>query len=144
MAKRAGPSVYALLDRCARRWWWFQQLRKWGRHAEARELERKSIRGHARDLRTAQRERGFVAVRPHGWTLHIDRNRTLSAPDNVRDCVPQAAIRVGLPVIDTTKARHGVLRCPDPRPGSYDAAFACAKKLGAKTWNWRPGRAAKP
>ena len=93
-------------------------------------------------LRSAVKNGGFVHVGRGGWDY--SRQDTLSGAGGVGDCVPQAAIRVGIPVVDTTaipdRQITKVLRCPLPEPGRRDAYFSCAKRLGAKTHNWRPGR----
>lgn len=52
----SGPIVLKLVRESARKWWWFQQLRKQGRIAEAQKLERDSIRSTIKTMRTCKVE----------------------------------------------------------------------------------------
>lgn len=47
----SGPIVLKLLRESARKWWWFQELRKQGKVSEAQKLERESILKTVKDMR---------------------------------------------------------------------------------------------
>ena len=53
-------SIYRLLNHEAKIWWYHSQLRKQGRIAEARELERKSIRSSVKTLRLLLEQNGTL------------------------------------------------------------------------------------
>ncbi|MBM3130803.1 MAG: hypothetical protein FJ009_19525 [Chloroflexi bacterium] len=115
-------ALYALLDASARAWWYHRQLRENGQIAEARRRELASIRDHARDLRQAQVNAGFVTVGRGGWTLHIACGHTLKGYGDVNDTIPQCALRLGLPIVDSTTIADEkinlTLRLPFPQIGA--------------------------
>lgn len=144
--------VYGLLDRAARSWWYNRQLRERGQIAEARKRERASIRDKARDLKQARANGGFVTVGRGGWTLHIDRSHTLKGYGDLSDVIPQCALLLGLPVVDSTtipdEKIHLTLALPfaqvgaSPRAeyGSFDPApievvARMYAELGATVYN---------
>ena len=104
-------TIYGILDASARLWWYHRQLRESGRVAEARQCERASIRDHARDLRKAQLNGGFVTIGRGGWTLHMERRHTLKGYGDLSDPIPQCARLLGLPIVDSTTIPDERLDC---------------------------------
>lgn len=92
-------SLYGMLDRNARAWWYFRELRDVGKGDEARRLERKSIRGTVEMLREALANRGLLYCGRGGFTLEYSGNGRLSGYDC--DHMIAVCIRVGIPVVDT-------------------------------------------
>lgn len=148
-------TIYAILNASARSWWYHRQLREQGRVAEARQRERASIRDHARDLKEARRNGGFVTMGRGGWTLYIERNYALKGYGDISDPIPQCALLLSLPVVDSTtipdEKIHLTLGLPFPQIGamphaaygSFDPApievFArMYRELGATVYNLSP------
>lgn len=140
-ARKRNGSLYRDLNRCAKTWWHYRDLRKRGQIAEARKLERESLRNEVQRLREVKVNKGFMSIGRGGATLHVSRNVEVQG---LWPCHQAIYKKAGVPTVDTTRIRDKriakVLRCPDARPGAFDARFACAKRLGAKTYNWRLGR----
>ena len=151
--------LYAALDSEARRWWYHRQLRDQGQTAEARDRERQSIRRALKTWRSVLAvEGGHVSVGLGGHTVHYAEGATLSGYDNMQtpNGDPQIAVRLGVPVIDTTTTRRGeamasawkspmvaVGRDPDAEPGALNfrplaevAAFKA--QHGATLYNFDP------
>ena len=64
-------SLYANLNRDAKRWWYHSELRNRGKHEEARALERKSIRDGLKTIReTLDTPDAYVTVGMGGIVLH--------------------------------------------------------------------------
>jgi len=121
-------AIYALLDASARVWWYHRQLRENGQITEARRRELASIRDHARDLRQAQENGGFLTVGRGGWTLHIARGHTLKGYGDVNDTIPQCALLLGLPIVDSTTISDekitNTLGLPFPQVGAVPCSDA--------------------
>ena len=95
------PSVYGYLNESAKAWWHHRRLRKWGKIAEARREERRSIRDNARMLRETIKNQGYLSFGRGGWCLHIGHWRTLRGyvPEQSGTC--QAAKHLRIPIIDS-------------------------------------------
>ena len=106
-------TLYSLLNAETKAWWYHAQLRRQGRIAEARELERKYIRSSVAELREALANDGVMQVRAsHGdWMLslryyasHGGKDfacNTLSGYDG--SLIPDACRVVGIPVLTVTR-----------------------------------------
>lgn len=95
-------SLYAILDQDARQWWYHQDLRKAGKATEARKRERDSILSHVKTLRQALQNGGYASVGRGGWSIHISDGHKLQGYGQTDEPMIQAAILVGLPVVDST------------------------------------------
>lgn len=95
------PSVYSLLNRDAKNWWYFKQLRDQGAISEARCKERGSIKSKIDTLRHCIKSGGYVNVGRGGWSIHYADGQ-LQGYGGVSDPIVQAAIKAGIVVIDTT------------------------------------------
>ena len=115
-------TIYSLLNADAKAWWYHKQLRDHGQHDEARAKERESIKRHAASLRNAR----YVSVGRGGHTVH---ERPVVTKHGSSTCrvqgyessngpTVQAAIRLGVPVIDTTtvsdRACYDLIALPMP------------------------------
>lgn len=66
------PNLFRAIRSDARRWWFHDQLRRQGRHQEARQREHASCQGNVATLREAQANGGFVTIGLHGEaTLYV-------------------------------------------------------------------------
>ncbi len=115
-------TLYGLLDGAARNWWYHAELRRNGKADEARKLERKSIRDHARMWREARDNGGFLHLGRGGFTLHYSENARLQGYDC--DHEKACAVIVGVTVIDTRamplNAAARTLRFPMATMGKPD------------------------
>jgi hypothetical protein len=125
--------VLRLLLEDARGWWYHRKLREQGDIAEARRRERRSVRRHAEDLKQAV----VLHVGRGGWSLYRNQGR-LEGHGGIADLLVQAAIRAGVPVVDSSAVpleKLGPLLggpLPDAEPL---AALEFARSLGATTYN---------
>jgi hypothetical protein len=151
-------SVYSLLDRDARGWWYHRQLRDQGKPEEARQLERRSIRDHVKTLRSAY----YASVGRGGWSIHCHKvtsangltsQSTLEGYGDASDGMIKACIVLGLPVVDTTtisdEAIYDTISIPlvaidrpcDPEPyhgmsyAPLEYVISAYRKLGATVYN---------
>lgn len=146
-------SVYSLLDQNTRRWWYHRQLRDNGEIQEARRRERRSIRDAIRSFRETIKNGGYLSVGRGGWTLHIDNGHTWSGYGEMDEPIVQAAMRIGIPTINTLTMSFdnalqtislpmvGISRIDDPpyRSLSYAPLQYVAeeyRKLGATLYNF--------
>jgi hypothetical protein len=100
--KEVQLNIYGILDASARAWWYHRQLREQGRADEARSRERASTRERVSSLKQARANGGFVTIGRGGWTLHIAPNHKLQGIGDLSDPIPQCALRLGLPILDST------------------------------------------
>lgn len=144
-------SIYSLLNKEAKNWWWFAELRKQGKHTEARVKERESIRRHITTIRQALLDGGYFNVGRGGWSVH-SYNTTLSGYGDVSAPIIQAAIRMGLKGIDSTTIPEDLIvkviglpligiRIVDKPPycaldrASFEYVAGKYKELGATIYN---------
>ena len=105
------------------------QLRRQGREREARTKERESIRRNARHLRDALACGGFATVGRGGWSLRTSETATLQGYGGTDYPVIAAAIRVGIPVIDTRtipEDRIAAHALRGPMPGIRESRLCCS------------------
>lgn len=102
----AAMSVYALLDRSARRWWYFRRLREHGQHAEARAKERESVRHDVAMIRKALRDGGHCTIGATGSVSITAHNQSLSGAGI---SLAMACINAGLLTIDCQTADFAAL-----------------------------------
>ena len=91
--------IYKALNNEAKAWWYFLQIRKWGRNEEARQLERKSIREHVRYIRECLEIGGCMMIYDHGSILNI-KNGTLSGYDKINSPYTNCCRQMGVPIWD--------------------------------------------
>lgn len=94
-------TIYSILDRDARRWWYNADLRRAGMVKEARNRERDSIKRNAQTLRKALRG-GWLSIGRGGWTLHYEKGARLSHYGGLDEPIPQCCLLLHIPIIDTT------------------------------------------
>ncbi len=123
--------LYAILNTNAKNWWYHAQLRREGKHEEARRQERAQIRDHVVRLRAALEGGGFLVNSWGGWTLHYgERRRLQSSRPGLDGPIPRACLLLGIPVLDLTTIPEdricAVLKLPSPDllydpepPGGY-------------------------
>ncbi len=101
-------TIYALLNKEAKSWWYFKRLREWGRTAEAREKERESIRNCIKNVRTAAISDGYLAITEDGsrFILTISNQQVLSGYGDVPH-YQRLCEHYGVPVFDLRKAKAG-------------------------------------
>jgi len=63
--------LYKTLNREAKNWWWFKELRKQGKASEARQKERRSILDKVELIRTCKRYGGHLYLGNASWSLNI-------------------------------------------------------------------------
>lgn len=139
--------LYRLLNQDAKAWWHHKDLRKAGRHEEARKKERESIRSTVQSLRSAQ----YLGIGRGGWNLHCGP-MTVSHYGGIEQATCQACLRLGIPIVDTTSVPDEIVwelvklpmvarGEPDPEPwGSMSYAPLSyyahkARGLGATIYN---------
>ena len=132
-------SVYGLLDRDARNWWYHAKLRAEGQADEARRRERQSIRENARTLREARDNGGFVHVGRGGWGIHYRDGCTLSGYGGMDALIVQAALQVGILVVDTTTIPDDTIwesvRLPIPSLNQDDGPpYGCLSYAPVSVW----------
>lgn len=90
--------IYKLLNREAKNWWYFRQLRQQGNDKEARKRERQSILNAVKTLRNAKR----LELRGARWSIQ-QTNSWLTGYYNADNETHYEIIaeRLGLPIIDT-------------------------------------------
>lgn len=67
-------TVYTLLNRNVKAWWYHAQLRKQGNPTEARKRERASLRSSVSSLRNCLKNGGSLILTPRGgydWNLEV-------------------------------------------------------------------------
>lgn len=149
------PTLYSILDRDTRAWWYHQKLRAMGQADEARQRERQSIKRWAAQFRETMRNRGYLSIGRGGNTLHVSAHTTVSG---FSWAIAEAAKEIGVIVIDTTiiplpavakLAISGPMAAiapeqPDPEPWNslsripLDRWLANYHAAGALIWNWEP------
>ena len=102
-------SVYAILDKSARSWWYHAQLRKQGNAQEARKRERQSIRREAKMWREVKANGGYAVA------LH-NRHLLFIAPGHMQSGYsPEETIALcnilDVPVLDRRK-KDSILGMP--------------------------------
>ncbi len=147
--------LYAILNTNAKNWWYHAQLRRDGKHEEARRQERAQIRDDIARLRAALEHGGFLINSWGDWTLHYGkRQRLQSWRSGLDGPIPQACLLLGIPVLDLTTIPEDRIRavlsipmanpCPNPEPeegyGPFDhAPFEYVARryvaLGATVYN---------
>jgi len=98
LGKYRMATVYSILDRQARNWWYHVELRQRGKAAEAREKERESIKNTVSALREAK-ESGGYAIALRGRHLLFINERTSQSGYSPTDTVSLCRL-VGIPVLD--------------------------------------------
>ncbi len=94
------PTVYAILNQQARRWWYHASLREQGRSQEARLRERQYIRETARSLRETLRNGGYLSIGRGGTTLRCSDAHRVEC--QWYDAAYHAlARRLHIPIVDT-------------------------------------------
>ena len=117
------PTVYAILNQQAKRWWYHAALRQQGRCQEARTRERQYIRDTARSLRETIHTGGYLSIGRGGTTLHCsDRHRVECQWYD--EAYHALARRLHIPIVDTRSvpddrivevAVSWPMACVDPR-----------------------------
>ena len=143
-------TLYSILDKDARAWWWYKELRRKGKVSEARKKERESIKSTIKSLRECLEAKGYLSIGRGGFTLYCGNSRV----QGYGDTYFKAAMIAGIPVLDTrtisdeniTKAVNlplaAINRTPDEAPyGSFDYApiayvFSQYCALGATLHNY--------
>ena len=146
-------TLYKLLNKDAKAWWYHKQLREHGDYIEARKHERASIRRHVRDLAQAKLCPGAYALVGYGGcSLYPHEDKSISGISE-RSGFWLAIITFGIqtldvrPVIDAGKwtiktPMIAVGKTPDLAPYhalSYaprDYVFADYAARGAIIHNW--------
>ena len=99
------PNIYVLLNKEAKTWWYHIHLRTQGQIAEARRLERKSIKNSVRHIRKALECKTGMTIRDHGYTLQMGSDGTLSGYGNLfNDPFVQACYKAGVKITDERSA----------------------------------------
>ena len=95
-------TLYALLNKDAKSWWYHAQLRDRGQVEEARRRERESIRSTINSLRKClAAPGGYMSVGRGGWTLHYGRGSSVQGYGRMDALDVQAAKLVGVPIINS-------------------------------------------
>jgi hypothetical protein len=146
-------TLYALLNRDAKAWWYHKQLRERGQTEEARKRERDSIKSDVDTLRKCIADGGYASIGRGGWGIHY-HNGTLSGYGGIDSPEMQACLMLGIPIVNTRDADISVayLACkmpiiavgkaPDAPPWhgmSYaplDYVFGKLSEAGALVYNW--------
>lgn len=92
-------TVYGLLDKESREWWYYRSLRERGGSVWARRLEREDILRKVLRLRGAKANGGFMLIGNSMWWLYISDNERLECRQ-LSAAMPAACRRVGIPVVD--------------------------------------------
>jgi hypothetical protein len=123
MTKR---TLYSLINQHAKRWWYYADLRKKGQLAEARKLERDSIRREVANLRACKATPGGHIGLGRGGASIYTKDCRVSGGDNTY--YRELGLHVGLPIIDSTTITNDAIyetvslpmvavgRGPDPKP----------------------------
>lgn len=126
MTDKAKPTLYALLNRHAKAWWYHAELRATGHRIEARKRERDSIRSDINLLRAVLAVPGGHCGLGRGGASLYAKDRTLSGGAN--DYYREVARLLGIPLIDSTTVPDKAIwetvsfpmvavgRAPDPGP----------------------------
>ncbi|MFW6083741.1 MAG: hypothetical protein ACODAA_00835 [Gemmatimonadota bacterium] len=145
-------TLYSILDRQARSWWYHRQLRDEGNEREARKRERRSIRSTLDSLRQALDNDGALTIGRYGATLHYSEGGRVQG---LHRGTIEAARHLGIPIIDsrtvpderlvdyayqTPMYRPGATD-PDGDPGPFDYVslptyVRIARSYGATIENW--------
>lgn len=107
-------SLYNLLNKSAKSWWYYKKLRDNGRTIEARSLERESIKSSIKTIRSAV----LMSVGRGGWTVYCDSGSIVSGYGNCDSYIYGLKL-MGVPIIDTRsisddKISSVVLKAPLP------------------------------
>lgn len=92
-------TVYSILDRRARSWWYHVQMRSWGLPKQARAKERLSIRRDIRVLREALNAGGYIVIGEAGTTVSITPRASMQDHYDADGWATIGRL-VGLPVFD--------------------------------------------
>lgn len=98
--------LYAVIDRAARGWWYYRKLRDEGKAAQARVLERMTIRSITEVVRSTLARRGHILLTENWFAVCVSPGHVVtgSTPD-VWLAIGRAA---GIPVVDM-RAKQGAL-----------------------------------
>lgn len=116
------PSLYSVLDKGARKWWYHEKLRKNGDPINARGRERQSIREHVRQLKKALANGGFATISQSGGTYSITYSDNGSVSGGFWRLVASAYL-AGLPVMDWRDVQSGLAIMQLPMPLIGDCKF---------------------
>lgn len=69
-------SIYRILNRETKNWWYHRQLRKEGNETEARKRERDSIKHGIEMLRDVIQHGGYLSLGRRGWSVNVFTHET--------------------------------------------------------------------
>lgn len=104
-------SILKLLRNEAKMWWYHSDLRRQGSAKKARTLEHESVRNTINRLRDTIKSKGYGSVGRGGYSLHYIPSpqgnltygkATLSGYGDINSPLMQVAIKLGIPVKDST------------------------------------------
>ncbi|KPJ96744.1 MAG: hypothetical protein AMS18_00360 [Gemmatimonas sp. SG8_17] len=114
-------SIYGILDREAKAWWYHAQLRRQGNVVEARKRERQSIRRDVEQFRSALECGGLLQIGKGGHVFYYHPHAHVSGYENADGHTAQCCRILGIPVLDVRPVVDRnpgfVWRAPLFRPG---------------------------
>ena len=134
-------SIYALLNKHTKSWWYHKQLRERGEAVEARKRERQSILDTVRTLRAALASPGgYAHVGRGGWSVHYagaGMTGSLQHYGGMEQPTIQCCLRLGLPIVNTLDCDIDVAyaACKLPMVAVDGKADSPAAEPGKKPWH---------
>lgn len=98
-------TIYSLLNKHTKNWWYHAKLRKEGNIQEARKRERQSIKDDIKTLRDCLKSPGgYASVGRGGWSVHYSNEwgkGTLQGYGGMNEAMIQCCLKLGIPVVNT-------------------------------------------